>query len=298
MRKYILEIWKCFSGIMPVTASRIMFYKTNKKVLNLVHPVWFDEKLQYLKLYKYSKDPLVSVCADKFEVRSYVKKCGCEDILNTLIFNKAFLSEEDIPWDELPDQFVIKCTHGCHMNIICTSKQKFNVNEAKKKLKKWLKEKQWKEQAEIHYKKIQPRIIVEKYIPFAGNEKNQMPIDYKIYCFNGEPKVVMICYNRSDSVKFNYYDIEGNSLSHVVKKELWGNTSLQLPKSIDDMILYSKKLISGGDFPFVRIDFYELNNTPIFGEMTFTPSGCNDDDLTLEGQLYLGKLLNIDGEFK
>ena len=201
MNKSIKELWKFFSGFAPVTASKIMFYKTNKKKLDLKNPIWFDEKLQKLKLYKYSKDPLASVCADKYEVRKYVSENGWGNILNELIIEKAFVDANDIPWENLPDQFVLKCTHGCKMNIICTDKNSFDFVDATRKLNKWLKEKQWKEQAEIHYKRIIPRIIVEKYIEFDTSKQGNLPIDYKIYCFNGTAKVVLVCSNREFGVK-------------------------------------------------------------------------------------------------
>lgn len=293
MNKSLLQIWKMFSGFAPVMASKIMFYKTNKKRLDLNNPIWFDEKLQKLKLYKYSKDPLASICADKYDVRKYVIENGCGHILNELVIEKAFLDARDIPWDDLPNKFVLKCTHGCKMNIICTDKNKFDIKQATCLLNKWLKEKQWKEQAELHYKRIVPRIIVEKYIDFDISKQGNLPIDYKIYCFNGVAKVILVCSNREFGVKYNYYDLEWNSLNEYIKPELRTDIIDEKPQSLYQMIEYSEKLVAGGDFPFVRVDFYESNGKAIFGELTLTPSGCNDDDYTEYGQIELGKMLKL-----
>ena len=293
MNKIVLGGWKLLSSILPVTASRIMFYKTNHKRLNLKRPEWFDEKLQYLKLFKYANDPLVSECADKYSVRNYVKKCGCPEILNKMIFFDAFKHVEEIPWNDLPNQFVIKCTHGCHMNIICRDKTNFDYESAKKKLNGWLKEKQWKEQAELHYRNIKPRIIVEEYIPFCSKERDKLPLDYKIYCFNGEPKIVLVCSERASKVQYNYYDLKWNKLDNIVKNNVNSKRNIEKPKSLEKMLEYCKMLTSGDQFPFVRVDFYDMDGSVIFGEMTFTPSGCNDDDYTIEGQIFMGKLLNL-----
>lgn len=293
MNKAVMAVWKIFSGTCPVVASKIMFYRTNHKRLDLKNPVMFDEKLQYLKLFKYSKDNKVSFCADKFAVRQYVAERKCKDALNELIFPTAYKSIEEVPWNRLPDKFVIKCTHGCQMNIICTNKLEFDLGKAKSQLNKWLKEKQWKMQAELHYKKIYPRIIIEKYIPFSGTGGGDLPIDYKIYCFNGKPQIILVCSEREKKVKYSYYDLAWNRLNNIVKPEMNNKEDISPPKSLGQMLNYSKCLASGGDFPFVRIDFYDLNGKAIFGEMTFTPSGCNDDDYSLEGQNYLGKLLDI-----
>lgn len=293
MNALMLELWKYFSGVAPVKASKIMFFKTNHKVLDLKNPQWFDEKLQYLKLYKYSKDELASICADKYMVRNYVEKRGCKELLNALVFSCAFKTAEDIPWDKLPDQFVIKCTHGCKMNIICTDKSNLNKEATIKKLNKWLKEKQWKEQAELHYRKIEPRIIVEKYIDFDTTIQGKLPIDYKFYCFNGEPQLVLVCSNREDSVKYDYYDMNWNKVTDIVKPEMLSNEKAVKPESFNKMVEYCKRLVDGERFPFARIDFYESKGKPIFGEITLTPSGCNDDDYTINGQKLLGNMLQI-----
>ena len=295
MNKLIFKLWKLYAGEFPVAASKIMFYKTQHKILNLSNPVWFDEKLQWLKLNKYSNDILVAKCADKYEVRSILKENNCEKILNPLVFDKAFDHVDDIPWNELPNKFVIKCTHGCHMNIVCTDFKKFDIQQAKKNLNAWLIEKQWKEQAELHYRHIKPRIIIEEYIPLLCEEKSDigdlLPNDYKIYCFNGKPKIVLVCTDRSYDVKYNYFDIDWNSCNFIAKNKK--NVTIEPPKSFEDMLKYSEILSNIGDFPFVRVDFYDCCGRAIFGEMTFTPSGCNDNDYTKEGQKYLGSLLNL-----
>ena len=167
MNRYLKGIWLLFAGAFPVTATKIAYRKTKRRKLNLKNPQTFDEKMEYLKLYRYADDPLVIQCADKYAVREYIEKHGCGKLLNTLY--GVWDSVEDIPFDDFPDQFVLKCTHGCHMNIVCDDKSKFDKKQAISLLSGWMKEKQWKEQQELHYKSIQPRIICEKYLkPIGG----------------------------------------------------------------------------------------------------------------------------------
>lgn len=162
MNKLLEVIWVNFARISPVTASKISYYKTKHRFPNLKKPNLFDEKLSYLKLFKYSKDSLVAQCADKYEVREYVKNKGCGDSLNELY--GVWSDPNEIPFEELPEKFVLKCTHGCHMNIICTDKKKIDKKGVISDLTKWMKMQQWLIQQELHYKAISPRIICEKYL--------------------------------------------------------------------------------------------------------------------------------------
>ena len=294
MKKYLFVLWKQFAGVFPKLACEIAFFKLNKKILNLKNPTWFDEKINYLKLFVYAENNQVAKCADKYEVREYVKKHGEGRCLNELYFDSAFYSVDEIPWNELPEKFVVKCTHGCHMNIICIDKNRFDIYEAENNLNKWMYESQWKEQAELHYKLIPPRIIIERYIPFEGESKIVCPVDYKIYCFNGTPKVILTCTNRDKIVKFRMYDIDWNPKEAWVKPEYWGKEEVKKPESLNEMLKICKSLIEGENFPFVRIDFYEYQGKPIFGEMTFTPSGGNNAIYTVRAQEELGDMLIIE----
>lgn len=272
----------------PTLASKYFYRKTFKKKLDLKYPRTFNEKLMWLKLYW--QNPIKSICADKYKVREYIVNEGLKECLNQLygVYNKP----EEIIWDNLPEKFVLKVNNTCGANIICNNKHELNEIEVKKKLKTWLKDKFYLKNAEIHYKDIPAKIICEKYLE---TDQGFTPIDYKIYCFNGEPKVVMLCKDRDiKDVKYYFCDLEGNVLPYdSMGEELLrkGVTHLELPECIEEMYSISRKLSKS--FPFVRMDFYDYNGQAIFGEMTFTPCACLDNTLTERAEREMGEWIAI-----
>ena len=175
MRKIIVrfgkKVYKILTKISPMLSASILFVMRTHKIPNLTNPKTFNEKTTYLKLYNYSNNDLVLKCADKFEVREYIKQRGFENILTKIygVYDKA----EDIDWDKLPNKFALKCTHGCAYNIICKDKSLLNIEETVKKLNAWLNEKYGFATTELHYTKIKPRIIAEEYL---CDKNNKMPI--------------------------------------------------------------------------------------------------------------------------
>ncbi len=145
--------------ISPTLNSKFIYWRTFHRKLNLENPVTFNEKLMWLKLNKYMKDPLVIQCADKYGVRAYVEGCGGKEILNELI--GVFDSVDDINWDSLPNQFVLKWNFGAGMNVICTDKQSMDKEEVFRQLRRWGKSKYWLIYSEMHYKYIERKIICE-----------------------------------------------------------------------------------------------------------------------------------------
>lgn len=264
-------------------ASKFFYRNRLGKKLNLKNPTLFNEKLMWLKLRKYNYDQKIWKLVDKYQVREYLKSIGVnEDNLPVLL--KKYNNVNEINWDELPQKFALKCTHGCGFNIICEDKDKLDKKITMKKLEKWLNTKFGYRTAELHYTHQKPCIICEKFIE---NNNNGFPWDYKIYCFNGEPKVILVCTNRESGYKVHFYDINWEVLKLREDQSL---EEISKPVSFDKMIELSKMVSK--DFPFVRVDFYEQNNKPIIGELTFTPSSCtaNYNDY---GDKYLGDLLNI-----
>lgn len=148
--------------ISPTLNTKIQYRKVFRKELNLKNPQTLNEKILWLKLNTYNKNPLVIQCADKFEVRKYVADCGLEDILIPLI--GAWDSPEQIPWEELPERFVLKWNFGAGMNIVCTDKLKMNKQDTIKQLKKWGKCKYWLPHSEMQYKYIKPKIVCEELL--------------------------------------------------------------------------------------------------------------------------------------
>ena len=268
------------SLVSPTLVSKIYYKQKFGRPLNLENPKEFNEKLQWLKLKRYQNDPLVIQCADKVKARDYVEACGCKDILIECI--GVYGNPESIPWDELPEKFVLKCNHGAGYNIICPDKKKLDVDKAKKQLNLWLKEDYALPYAEMHYHKIPRRIICEEYIQ---PQDGLVPDDYKVYCFDGKADYIMLCREREHNgeeevCKYYFFDKEWNFYPWDKSTSDEKNVCIERPEQIDKMLEYASILSKG--FPFVRVDFYVMNDRIYFGEMTFTPCGCLDGDLSPE----------------
>ena len=275
------------SVVSPETVSKIRYKNVFGKEMDLENPKTFNEKLMWLKLNKYANDPLVSQCSDKYAGREYVEKCGLGHTLNELI--GAWDHAEDIEWEKLPHRFAIKCNHGCGYNLICQDKDTFDTKKAEEQLNLWMKDDFWKEYAEVHYRTIPKKIICEKYLEGKGNA---LPVDYKIYCFNGEPLYIGNFIERdivTDEILRGYFDLDWNP-SPVFKGEMQPEL-FERPETLETMLEYARILAK--PFPFVRVDFYEVDGKIYFGELTFTPTGCLATYYTDEAQMELGALLDV-----
>ena len=178
--------------------------KTGRK-LNLKSPKRFTEKLQWYKLYY--RDPLMTQCADKYNVREYIAQKGYEDILIPLY--GVYESADEIDFNILPNSFVLKTTNGSHTNIICKDKSKLDIKKTVKILNNWLEKRSAKLGREWAYYDIKPRIICEKYLRDKTNKFDGIN-DYKFICFNGEAKYVWVDVNRYIEHRRNFYDIHWN----------------------------------------------------------------------------------------
>lgn len=148
--------------ISPTLNSAVIYWKTFHRHLNLENPRTYNEKLMWLKIKLYSKDPLVIKCADKYRVREYVMECGCGDILNELY--GVYDSVDEIPWDDLPKQFVLKWNFGAGMNVICCDKSKMDKEKVFRQMKKWGRNRYWLTYSEMQYKYIPKKIICERLL--------------------------------------------------------------------------------------------------------------------------------------
>ena len=231
--------------------------------LDLDNPKTIQDKINWMKLY--DSTPLKTKCADKILVHDYCKEKLGVDLCIPIL--KIYDKVEDIRWDELPGQFVIKCNHGSGMNIIVKDKSKLNIPEAEAKLKRFMKDDfAFHVGYEMHYHDIPHKIFVEEYKE-DENQKNSL-YDYKFWCFNGEPKFMTVSdgFGHGNMTFYNM-DFTKSNLSRndftPIKKEM------EKPKNFDLMVEYSKKLSE--DFKFVRVDFYEVSGVLYLGELTFTP---------------------------
>lgn len=257
---------------------------TNKR-LNLENPQTFNEKLQWLKLYDRNSEYIKMV--DKYEVKKYVAdNIGEEYIIPTLGIYDKF---EDIEFEKLPKQFVMKCTHDSGSTIICKDKNNFNIKQAKEKINKALKCNYYYAGREWPYKNVKPRIIIEKYMT---DDVNEDLIDYKFMCFNGKVKCSFVCLNRrsKEGLNVDFYDREW----HKMPFERHYKNSTQImpkPENYELMIELSEKLAKG--IPFVRVDFYKIKERLYFGELTFYPGGGFEEFNPESWDEKLGKWIEI-----
>lgn len=264
-------------------ATQFLHLRKAGKWPNLRNPKDFNEKLQWLKLNEESH--LKSKCADKYAVYEYAKEKGLPEIINNVI--QVVDDPDDIKWEILPEKVAIKCTHGSGYNIVTTRLSSLDRSALITNLKKWLKEDYGNKNLEYHYSDIKPRILIEDYIE---NKEGKLPIDYKLYCFHGEPKLVLVCTERTDDLRRDFFDLEWNYLPIGLLDR--ANKEMPVkPKSFDRMVEYAKILSS--EFAFVRVDFYDKDGIPVLGEMTFSPAANASRCYNEYGLKYLGGLLDL-----
>lgn len=255
---------------------KLYYYLTMGKKLNLKNPKTFNEKLNWLKLY--DRIPLYTTLVDKYEVKDWVKaKIGEEYVIPTLGVWDSF---EEIPFDELPNQFVLKTTHGGGSVgvVICKDKQAFDKEAARKKLNHSMHISGYEKHREWPYKNVHRRIIAEKYMEEASSntkitESAGVLNDYKFFCFDGEVKYLFIATERQkagEEVKFDFFDADFNHLNLVQHHPMSGK-EIQKPQTFDEMKRIAGILSEG--IPQIRCDLYEIDGKVYFGEMTFFHHG-------------------------
>lgn len=250
---------------------------------NLKNPKTFNEKLQWYKLYYCPNNDLVVKCADKYEVRQFLEEKGFASYLNELY--GVWENVEDVPWEELPEQFVLKCTHGCAYNIICDDKRNLNITNAKKKVKKWMKEDFGRFNLEYHYSKMKRRIICEKYL-------GPNMTDYKFFCFNGKVEFMYISegLDNDDTATIAFFNRDG-SKAEFYRDDYAVNKKAKVPDSFEQLCKLSEEISQG--FPFVRVDWFDLKGKIYFSEMTFVPCAGMMPFNPKEYDLKMGERLSI-----
>ncbi len=263
--------------------------KTGRK-LNLKNPERFTEKIQWYKI-NY-RNPLMQQCVDKYNVRKYVENKGLQKILVELY--EKYNSIDEIEWNKLPNSFVLKTTNGGGgLNvIICHDKSTLDIKEVKKRLtcKKFKSHIGGREWA---YYNLEGGIIIEELLinqqnPIAGVN------DYKIFCYNGVPKYIIVDVDRYIGHKRNFYDIDWNRIE-VVSDCPSTDREIDRPKNLEEMLNIAEKLSEG--FPYVRVDLYNINGEIYFGEMTFYPWSGYVQFEPDNVDFILGKEFNIEKTF-
>ncbi|MBQ9117711.1 MAG: glycosyl transferase [Clostridia bacterium] len=263
--KWLNFYYKALTTISPKWNVQKRYKAVFKKKINLKNPTTLEEKLQWLKLYDYNNNPLVHKCADKYAVRGYIEECGYGHILNELY--GVYDDPKQIDWAALPQQFVLKWNFGCGLNLVCKDKEKFDEKKTKRLLKKWKKDKKWMLHAEMQYKYAPKKLLCEKMLVDEAQPNGLT--DYKVYCFHGEPKAILVMQDRATGVKAEFFTPDWTPLENTGKYAA-PETKTPAPACLKELIEVSKKLSAA--FPFVRCDFYIVQDKLYFGEMTFTPA--------------------------
>ena len=256
------------------------------------NPKTLNEKIQWLKFY--SDTTIWTLLADKYRVRDYVKQCGCENLLVNLygVWDDA----KKIDWNSLPQKFVMKSNCSCGDIRICLDKLTIDRAEWEKHFAKAMANKNGYERGEPHYNKIKPVVIAEELLDVTKQSINSSSlIDYKIWCFNGIPHYIFTCCNRTkDVLEIGLYDKDWNYHPEKLvftKQYIESSQRLPKPKSLEIMLECAKRLSNG--LPQVRVDLYEVDGKPYFGEMTMTSASGFMNYFTEDFMLETGSLIKI-----
>lgn len=275
-------------------AKRFDAYVRFGRKLNFKNPETLADKVSYISIFDLPQ--LAVRCTDKWEVRQYVAEKGFEDIL-VPVYMLPVSRAEDIDFRELPESFVLKATHGCKMNCICTDKSAIDERKLKAKAAGWLKTTYGTYSAEPHYKCIPHRIYAEKLL--AEPDK---VVDYKFLCCNGKVTTVLVCAERKNGaddasvVKMKLYDTDWQKVDGLKGKGKHSEAEYEFekPENLDEMIYIAERLSE--DFSFVRVDMYNVDGKIYFGELTFTPANGVFAHYTDEFLEDAGKKLEIAGK--
>jgi len=292
MIRRVYRSWRAFFRTMlstaaPTLATKIRVKKELGYTPDLKNPKTLNEKMQWLKLNTYYNNPTVTKCADKYAVREFVcEKLGNEDTLVKLY--GVWKNPDEIDWDALPGEFVLKSNHSSGNNIICRDKKKLDKADAVAKMKRWLKKDGSLAMAEYSYRDIPRKIIAEEFI---RTEDNLPPKDYKFFCEYGEPKLIFVASERyNDNTKFDYFTPEWEWIP-VQNCHLNAAAPPAKPEKYEEMLEVARKLAK--EFPLVRVDLYYESSKIIFGELTFLHFGGVHGFTPVEYDRIFGDLFKI-----
>jgi hypothetical protein len=288
LKKIKLLFWKIVPDRIHL---QYKYWKVFHKLLDLKNPKSFNEKIQWLKLY--DRNPKYALWVDKYEAKKKASEViGEEYIIPTIMLWNTI---DEIDFEKLPDEFVIKTTNGGGGDgvVICKSKKDFDKEKALKKLRQAYKLNLYNIQGEWPYSQFKPRIIAEKYLKDNTEENKGGLSDYKFYCFNGEVKFCMVCVGRSKGTPHFYFFTPEWKLLRINKRGKMAPEDFSLPKpeQIDKMFKIAADLSRG--MPFVRTDLYYVNKQIFFGELTFYPDSGFDANYLPEADKWMGDLLNL-----
>jgi len=269
-----------------IPAKIILQYRISKMVgyrIDIKKPRTFNEKIQWLKLNR--RSDLYTRCADKVEVRDFIaQKIGDEYLIP---IHAVYNSSNDICTEELPHSFALKAAHGSGWNIICHNKNELDLNSFNKKVKKWGKTNYYWIGYEYAYKNIPKRFICEELIL---DGRGRSPIDYKFFCFNGEPHYIQIDVDRFSNHKRALFNTKWERQDFSLGYPIY-NGHLEIPDNLEKMLNICK--ILSENIEFVRVDLYNVNGKIYFGEMTFYPGEGTERFSDKKWDNRFGDLLKI-----
>ena len=249
------------------------------------NPRYFTEKLQWLKLYYYGEKEAHLV--DKVKSKDYVSQCVGEQYVLPLI--GAWESAKDIPFGTLPKEYVLKCNHDCGSVFFCKEEQPINEKIVRKDVSRRLRKNYYWSARETPYKYVKPLVFAE---PLMKSSVDKEIYDYKFFCFDGEPKLFKIDFNRFVEFHSNYYDMDGHILPFGVLPTVpVYSKSLPIPENLSEMIDIARKLSQG--LPFARVDLYNPDGKIIVGEITLFPTAGFKRFTDDEWDLRIGSMLNL-----
>lgn len=260
---FLSKYWAAICRIMPDKMYlKWQFKHIYHKKLDIDHPKTYADKLAYLKTH--DRDDRLTELVDKFEVRKYVSKTIGDKYLIPLI--GVYDDVCDIPWSQLPDKYVLKCTHDSASVVLHFSEDTFDRSTAIKSLNKHMSRNMYWYSREYPYKDVKPRIVCESFL----SENGKAPADYKIMCFNGKPYYIVLDMDRFGDHHRDFYDVNWVKQDVTTDHEQ-GICAAPRPDTLEEMLILAKKLSTG--FKHVRVDFYSVSGRVYFGEMTFFPWG-------------------------
>lgn len=267
-----VQILKVIGSISPMLLTKILYKKTFGKSIDLVHPKTINEKIHWLKFY--GDTTQWALMSDKYRVREFVKTKGLEDTLVKLY--GVWEDANDIDWDKLPDQFVLKANNGCGDVTICKDKSKLDKQMLIAYYNGLMKKQFGIQTGQLHYKEIKPCIIAEELLDAS---KQQTPstslIDYKIWCLNGVPYYIFVVINRTkEHAEQMVFDLDWHEHPEYINPTAHFSmckTHISKPSRLSDMLKYASIFASNN--PQMRVDMYQVNDRIYFGELTMT-SAC------------------------
>lgn len=290
------EVIVFLNTTFPIQMAKLRYKKYFRKSLDLKNPTDINAQILWESFYADTTE--WTRLADKYAVREFVKERGLEEILVTL-YGK-WEKVEDVNWDILPNEFILKTNNGSGTNIVVKDKSSANIEELSAQLNMFLKKVEKPRASEFHYQGMKPCVIAEELLhnPEEDEKYTSSIIDYKIWCFNGKPYSFFIGTNRSNkSVEFHSYDLNWiQHKEHMVYDKKGGyhkepTFALPKPKNFERLLEVASTLSKG--FPIVRVDLYDIEGRIYFGEMTFTSNGGIMNFYTMEYAEELGRQVSM-----